>query len=119
MIAEHIYSLLPPEWPLIIGDLPTTNTNYVGILEYDGATSTEYFGPKDTSSIYAPIIKIAIRNTSYSEGQEWAQTVKRILHKYHDDYLISVLLVGSPMYLGKNVEKFHEFQIVFRTQVKE
>lgn len=119
MISEHIYDLLPREWPKVIGDLPATNSIAVGIMEYDGATSTEYFGARDASSIYGPIIKIVIRHTSYETGQQWIQTVRNTLHRYHDDTLLSVLLVGAPIYLGRSVEKLHEFQVTFKTQVKE
>ena len=44
MVAEKIYDLLSQKWPLIIGDLPSTLNIAVGIVEYDGATSSEYFG---------------------------------------------------------------------------
>ena len=119
MIAEKIYDLLPSSLPKVIGDLPATNSIVVGIMEYDGSVSTEYFGPKETSAIDAPIIKIVIRHTSYEVGQRWATEIRDLLHRYHDDTLLSVLLVGSPIYLGRNEEKLHEFQVTFRTQVKE
>ncbi|MGN1230067.1 MAG: minor capsid protein [Prevotella sp.] len=119
MIAERIYNLLPADWPKVIGDLPATNSVAVGIMEYDGATSTEYFGDRNTSSLFSPIIKIVIRHTSYEIGQQWATAVRDTLHRYHDDTLLSVLLVGAPMYLGRSAEKLHEFQVTFRTQEKE
>ena len=119
MISEYIYNMLPTEWPLVIGDLPATANNAVGIIEYDGATSTEYFGAKETSSILSPIVKCVVRHSSYKIGQEWITYIKDTLHRYHDPVLLSVLLVGAPMYLGRTPEKLHEFQITFRTQVKE
>lgn len=119
MIAEKIYDLLPADWPLVVGDLPAPNQVVVGIVEYDGATSTEYFGLKETSSVFSPIVKIVIRHTLYEKGQEWARITRETLHRYHDDTLLSVLLVGAPVYLGRNAEKLHEFQVTFRTQVKE
>lgn len=119
MISERIYEMLPQEWPLVIGDLPATHNIAVGILEYDGATSTEYFGTKESSSIYGPTIKIVIRHNDYAEGQRWAETIKSILHRYHDDYFLSIMLIGTPIYLGRSPEKLHEFQVSFRTQVKE
>lgn len=119
MIAERIYELLPQDWPLVIGDLPATNSVVVGIMEYDGSTSTEYFGSEESSSIYSPIIKIVIRHSSYETGQQWATKTRDTLHRYHDDVLLSILLIGAPMYLGRSAEKLHEFQVTFRTQVKE
>lgn len=121
MIAEKIYDMLPQEWPLSIGDLPSTNDVAVAIMEYDGATSAEYFGPRDSSnsSIFNPIVKIVVRHDSYVTGQTWCETIKDTLHRYHDDYFMSILLVGVPMYLGRNEQKLHEFQVTFQTQVKE
>lgn len=119
MVAEKVYDLLPKSLPKFIGDLPSTDTNVVALLEYDGATSTEFFGMKDVSSLYHPIVKIIIRNKSYSEAQAWVEQIKTILHRHHDAYFLSVLLVGSPMYLGRSVMKLHEFQVTFRTEVKE
>lgn len=119
MIAEKIYSLLPQDWPLVIGDLPATKNVVVGIVAYDGATSTEYFGTKTDSSIFSPIVKIVIRHTSYETGSQWLTQVRDELHRYHDDTALSILMIGAPMYLGRTSEKLHEFQVTFRAQVKE
>lgn len=119
MIADYIYNLLPATLPKVIGDLPSTKDAVVGIMEYDGSNSTEYFGPKVGSSVLEPIIKIVLRSPSYPEGQDWSEQVKNTLHRYQDDKLISVLLVGTPMYLGRSAEKLHEFQVTFTVRVKE
>lgn len=118
MVAEKIYELLPQEWPLVIGDLPSTSDVVVGIMEYDGATSTEYFG-EQSESLFKPIIKIVIRHSSYQEGQEWAEEVQNTLHRYHDEVvgIQSCLMVGTPIYLGRNTQKLHEFQVTFNISV--
>ena len=120
MVAEKIYDLLPQKWPLVIGDLPSTNETVVGIMEYDGATSTEFFGAFNCS-VFEPIVKIVIRHTSYPQGQEWADAVKETLHRYHNEDIgiLSVLMSGSPIYLGRNEQKLHEFQITFNISIKE
>ena len=120
MVAEKIYDLLPQKWPLVIGDLPSTADVVVGIMEYDGATSTEYFGATSTS-LFNPIVKIVIRHKSYSEGQMCADEVKDVLHRYHNESIgiLSILMVGVPMYLGRNTQKLHEFQVTFNISVKE
>lgn len=128
MVAEKIHELLPQEWPLVIGDLPATAEDVVGIIEYDGATSTEYFGASDrfayspiAKSLFNPIVKIVIRHSSYSTGQSWADEVKNTLHRLHDEYsgILSCLMVGTPMYLGRSEQKLHEFQVTFNITVKE
>lgn len=120
MIAEKISDLLPPEWPKVVGDLPSTRDVVVGIVEYDGANSTEYFG-ENNRSLFNPIIKVVARHTSYSEGQSWIDEVKEILHRYHNDDIgiLSCLMAGTPMYLGRNEQKLHEFQVTFNISVKE
>lgn len=120
MVAEKIYDLLPQGWPLVIGDLPSAADVVVGIVEYDGATSTEYFGMKNTS-LFNPIVKIVIRHDTYSTGQAWADEVKNVLHRYHneDKGILSILMTGTPMYLGRNEQKLHEFQVTFNISVKE
>lgn len=116
MIAEKIYDLLPAEWPKVIGDLPSTHKVTVGVVEYDGTESTEYFG---SGSVLCPIVKIVIRHTSYDVGQQWSEKAKDILHRYHDEDMLSVLLVSTPVYLGRSPEKLHEFQVTFKIQTKE
>ena len=120
MVAEKIYDLLPQEWPKVIGDLPSTNNVAVGIVEYDGATSTEFFGATN-STLFNPIVKIVIRHTSYREGQTWAEEVKDLLHRYRDEDkgILSILISGSPIYLGRNEQKLHEFQATFNISIKE
>lgn len=120
MVAEKIHDLLPQEWPLVIGDLPSASDVVVGIMEYDGATSTEYFG-ETSKSLFNPIVKIVIRHTSYPEGQSWADEVKDRLHRYHneDTGIQSCLMIGAPMYLGRNEQRLHEFQVTFNISVKE
>jgi hypothetical protein len=120
MVAEKIYNLLPQAWPLVIGDLPSTTDTAVGIMEYDGATSTEYFGMA-SKSLFKPIVKIVIRHTSYPEGQAWSDEVKNVLHRYRNEDIgiLSILMIGTPMYLGRNEQKLHEFQITFNISVKE
>lgn len=119
MIAERLYDLLPSEWPKVIGDLPSTREEVVGVIEYDGATSTEYFGPQTGSSILNPIVKIVFRTKEYEIGRQWADVSKNILHRYHDDFIMSILMVNNPIYIGRTEEKLHEFQVIFKTQIKE
>lgn len=120
MVADRIYDLLPASLPKTIGDLPSTETDAVAIMEYNGATSTEYFGMRNAgNSVFQPIVKVVIRTDSYEEGVAWSELIQNILHRYADEYFISIMMVGTPMYLGRDEMKLHEFQVTFQTQVKE
>lgn len=120
MVADKIYDLLPEELPKNVGDLPATKDDAVAIIEYDGAISTEYFGTvRETASVFHPIVKIVARSSSYTQGRDWMELIKQCLHRYHDGYFMSIMLVGNPIYLGRSEEKLHEFQVTFRTQVRE
>ena len=119
MIAEQIKTLLPDTWPLTIGDLPSPNVEAVCIVEFDGSYNTHYFGKGSGNMIGQPIVKIVGRSASYQTGASWMDQAKEILNRYHSDELLGITLVGAPMYLGRNAQKFHEFQVTFQVQVKE
>ena len=78
--------------------------------------NAEYFS---FGTVCRPVIKIVIRNQSYAQAQQYIEDIKQVLHRHHDDYFISILMQGYPMYLGKDEQKLHEFQIVFNIKVKE
>lgn len=116
MVADNVYSILHTahtEWPLNIGDLPSTNSNAIALMEHDGYDNTEYF---HSGSMFQPILKIVVRHDSYETGQEWCEAIKELLHRYHDDTLLSILLSGSALYLGRGETKLHEFQLTFAIQ---
>lgn len=117
MLAERVFDLLPETLPKYIGDLPSTADNAVALIEHDGYDNTEYFATYST--LYAPLLRIIVRHSSYATAEHWVQTICKALHRYHDDTLLSVLLVGTPVYLGRGSTKLHEFQITFKFQVKE
>lgn len=120
MVAEYIQDILQAsEIPATIGELPSTRNNACAINEYASGVSTEYFGDRTGSSIFNPIAKVVVRNQSYLDGMTLIERVSAILHRYSDDTLLSVLLVGSALYLGKNTDQMHEFQATFNIQVKE
>lgn len=122
MIAESIKTLLPSEWPLTIGDLPAPNKESVCIIEFDGNYNTHYFGRGYGTMIGQPVVKIVGRSASYQTGSSWMDQAKTILNRYHgtdENGILGITLVGAPMYLGRNTQKLHEFQVTFQVQVKE
>lgn len=122
MIAENVKALLPSDWPITIGDLPSPNVEAVGIIEFDGYFNTQYFGMRYGTLITQPLVKIVARSASYRQGEAWMDESKRRLNRYvgeDDEEILSITMVGTPTYLGRNPQKFHEFQVTFQVQVKE
>lgn len=115
-MEQHIYDLLPNDFKKVIGDLPGTQEDVVAIVLFNGSGNDEYFG---FTTVYRPIIKIIVRNRSYEVAQQWVKTIKDTLHRHQDDYFLSILMQGYPLYLGKSEQKLHEFQITFNIRVKE
>lgn len=117
MVAEYISGLLPSDWPKFIGDLPSGRSEAIALMEYDGVGSTNYFG--QARSILQPILKVVVRTESYKVGDTYCEDLKELLHKYHDEVILSMLLAGSTMYLGRDEDKMHEFQLIFNIQIRK
>ena len=116
MVEQHIYDLLPAELTKVIGDLPGGSSNCIAIMLYDGPGNEEYFA---MGTIYKPVVKIVVRNQSYEEAQRQVVQIRDLLHKHKDDFFMSIMLVGYPLYLGRGEQKLHEFQVVFNITTKE
>lgn len=116
MVEKKIKNLIPESIPIVIGDLPGGTNDIAAIKLFDGAMNEYYF---KHGTVFRPVIKIVVRNQSYEQAHEWIEQIKQTLNEYTDDYFVSILLSGYPMYLGKNEQKLHEFQIVFNIRIKE
>lgn len=117
MIAEKIQQILKNKSiKTYIGDLPAAPANAVGIMLYTGGYNTEYF---HKGTLSAPIAKIVVRNTSYKDASDLIEHIKSTLHRYHDESLLSVIMQGNPSYLGRDPQKLHTFQIIFKIRIKE
>jgi hypothetical protein len=116
MVEQRIYNLLPSSLPKTVGDLPSTPTNAVAIILYNGSENLEYF---QCGTVYKPVLKIVVRNSSYEEAQQQILDIRTALHKHSDDFFLSIFMQGYPIYLGRDAQKLHEFQVVFNIQVKE
>lgn len=122
MIAKEVKRLLPSDWPLTIGDLPSPNVESVCLIEFDGYYNTQYFGRGYGTMLGHPLIKVVGRSKSYETAEFWMDEAKRRLNRYvgeDDEDILSITMVGTPTYLGRNSQKFHEFQVTFQVQVKE
>ena len=117
-LGEYIQGILPEEvTPIFVGELPSLSTEGVAITLYDGNSNTEFLGMPDT--IYRPIVQVVIRTQTYDKGAEYAEGIRKALQCFNSDEVLSILQVGSPLYLGRNEQKLCEFQLTFKTIVKE
>lgn len=117
MIEEYLQDLLKSlKLPITIGDLPGSTENHISLILFGSYHNSEYMGARECTTIYNPIVRFIIRNISYDEGKTWVEKIQYALHRYHDDRIISMFLLGSPHYLGRNEQKLHEFQLTFDVQ---
>lgn len=117
-VETKIKALLPSTITCYIGELPSAPANVAAIMLYSGVANLEYFGGSDATT-YRPVIKIVVRNQSYETAKQWIEEIKQTLHRHTDDYFMSIFMQGYPVYLGKDPQKLHTFQVVFNIQVKE
>lgn len=117
-LCEHILQFMPEAIsPKFVGELPSLSDEGVAVMLFDGEFNTEFFGMKTT--MFTPVLKFVIRSKEYPKGAEWGQMLKDTFHEFSSDEIEAMHLVGSIMYLGRNEEKLHEFQVTFKTIVKE
>lgn len=122
-LENHIRDQLPSDLlPFYIGDIPSLDEEAACIQRYDGYPSTEFFGmppESGSSSILRPLIKVGVRSKAYAVGSGMCEQVKAKLHRFHDDYILSSMIVGDTIYLGRNDYGLCEFQTSFLMDVKE
>lgn len=118
-IGSFLWSLIPPEvQPRFIGDLPSITTEGTTCLIYSSNASTQFFGMKN--ALYRPVAKFVSRVRRYPDGEEIMTKISDSLKKYTgDDEIAGINQIGSPIYLGRNTEKLHEFQVTFEIIVRE
>ena len=107
--ADHIRSF--------VGELPSTTEDVIAIKEYSNYDNVEYFGK--SNSLEQPVVKVVVRNASYEAGQQLIEAVCNSLHKYRGPGILSSMLIGSAIYLGRGELKLHEFQATFKIHVEE
>ena len=116
MVEKRIKDLLPKSVNAVIGDLPGGTSDVAAIKLFDGAENEYYF---QHTTVYRPVIKIVIRHRSYEQASSWICSIKAALDGHSDSYFMGIMLSGYPMYLGRDAQQLHEFQIVFNIRTKE
>lgn len=116
-LPEHIKGLLSNQSKVFIGDLPSLTEEGVGIVLEAGTENPSYFG--DYRSLSSPYIRITIRSREYTSGMNRAESIKQDLDRHTDEHILSCIINGSPMYIGRNQQKLHEIQLLFYIILKE
>lgn len=104
--------------PVYIGEIPLQQKDCIALKVIDGYTDTRYFSATDLAE---PLIEILIRAESYEKGQTWYNSVKDALDRYSEPEfgILCCWLTGSPGYLGRDVNNFGEWHMLFHVTVKE
>lgn len=119
MICEYLWEQIPSTVaPRFVGELPSQAEEGVALSPGEGEENIYYFSQEDT--LRKPYVTCYIRTREYTKGEQFSSQVVEALDKFHDDdWILSCTLVGTPTYLGRNEDKLHEFQVVFKIIVKE
>ena len=94
-----------------IGDLPELDVNCVALRPVDGYPSTVYLGMPQTLE---PLVEVLIRDKDYASGTDACSEAMKALKSFTDES-VGILLtnvVGSPGYLGRNVNGFGEWHFI-------
>lgn len=115
-LKEHI--LQSGVSPVYIGDLPSLDLECVALKPIDGYANTRYFGATDLDE---PLVEVVVRSVSYEVGQQWYNKIKDTLDRYSNRSvgIMSCLLTGSPGYLGKDINNFGEWHMIFHVTLND
>lgn len=101
-----------------IGDAPSLQLECVALKPTDGYASIYFFGRMELAK---PLVEVVIRTKAYQLGQSWYDQVKKALDKTNDEEvgILSCVLTGSPGYLGRDLNGFGEWHMIFDLTLKE
>lgn len=119
-LCEYLWTHIPSTVaPRFVGDIPSQSEEGVSLSINNGEDNTVFFATNEV--LYRPYVQCFIRTDRYVKGEVFASKVIQALDKFQDleNGILCVVLQGSPTYLGKNEDKLHEFQLMFRSVVLE
>lgn len=101
-----------------IGDTPSLQLECVALRPTDGYSSIYFFGRVELAQ---PLVEVVIRAKAYQLGQSWYDQVKKALDKSSAESvgILSCVLTGSPGYLGRDLNGFGEWHMIFHLTLKE
>ena len=94
-----------------IGDLPELGESCVAFRPVDGYPSTVYLGMPETLE---PLVEVIVRDEDYASGTDNCNNSMKALDGFtaEDVGILLTKLVGSPGYLGRNINGFGEWHFV-------
>ena len=94
-----------------IGDLPELQVTCVALRPVDGYPSTVYLGMPET---FEPLVEVIVRDMDYASGTDTCSKAMKALNNFTDEATGIILskIVGSPGYLGRDVNGFGEWHFV-------
>jgi hypothetical protein len=116
-IAEKVQALLSSITKCIVGDFPSLDAEGLSVRLGAGDDPIRYLGM--TTLIHRPYAILVARAASYASAEAWLTSARGILDSYHSGSILSILLLTPPLYLGKDDQKMHEFQGVYKVMMKE
>ena len=112
---EHIPATISPRF---VGELPSQSDEGVALSPDDGQDNTTFFAT--STAIRRPYVQCLIRTKEYSKGEKFGEQVIKSLDGFSDGTtILQVRAQSALMYIGRNEEKLHEFQVMFKILVKE
>ena len=120
MILEVLWEMIPATVkPRFIGDIPSASDEGISLTVEGSSEITRFFNP--ACRIVSQNVVCNIRTKKYPTGEKFLNQIKKALDSKTNESkgLLSITIQSSDDYLGVNEEKLHEFQIIFKTLVKE
>lgn len=117
-IGEVIQSLISTVVPKsFVGDFASLDADGVSIKLSEGEDTTRYLGM--TTTIRRPYVVIVARSSTYSTAETWLASIRTRIDTYRSGDILSILMSTPPLYLGRDDQKMHEFQVIYKVMMKE
>lgn len=117
-IGELIQNIIGNAVPkTYVGDFPSLDADGVTIKLSEGVDTTRYLGT--TSTIMRPYVALVARNGVYATAEGWLQSIRSCLDSYHSGNILGILMVTPALYMGRDDQKMHEFQVIYKVLLKE
>jgi|LSQX01.2.fsa_nt_gb hypothetical protein len=116
-IAEVVQGLLSSEAKVVVGDFPSLDAEGISVKLGEGEEATRYLGM--TTTINRPYIIVVARSESYSTAKQWLASCRAILDGYRSDNILGILVTTPTIYIGRDDQKMHDFQVTYKIMIKE